>query len=467
MMLAPVQECSSIVMSFPPRHSSPPKRPKLSLQIKTISTPQTLGKSATALKSDINPSSPTAFNTLSNAYATAIESNLPQMQRPTSSEPKPYLRIQPVPSRLQTSQLQTNISAEDGYVHPSERIATPGPFAISYPETPSSVHPDLDPTSAHPKDTPAFTFTPPLSSGTSDRKMYAFSSQASNSASPRSMRRLTPYTHPKSLHSILRNSPLPPPSSIAPATPKTASRLATRLANKGTKKVEYDDPLTQTITTNKYVKSHIELLSEDSPHSATDPELAILDTLDTTMQYTGDETRDGGQTPGPFEEMRRRMAESDLETPGSRKRKRKDKKRKWRWTIGDGEDSDAQVTPTTALERTPITSIWRGDETINTDFIMSEHGNGSSENSISGARNEVPSHGVIHNDQISALGNFLRGRERILIGEVNPWICLPIRICQKTVVPDQAHHILYSLDDRHYKGNEAQLISSALTRRHS
>ncbi|KAB8288213.1 hypothetical protein EYC80_010216 [Monilinia laxa] len=285
MMLAPVQECSSIVMSFPPRHSSPPKRPKLSLQIKTISTPQTLGKSATALKSDINPSSPTAFNTLSNAYATAIESNLPQMQRPTSSESKPYLRIQPVPSGLQTSRLQTNISAGDGYIHPSERTATPGPFAISYPETPSSAHPDLDPTSAHPKDTPAFTFTPPHSAGTSDRKMYAFSSQVSNSASPR-----------------------------------------------------------------------------NSPHSATDPELAILDTLDTTMQYTGDETRDGGQTPGPFEEMRRRMAESDLETPGSRKRRRKDKKRKWRWTIGDGEDSDAQVTPTTALERTPITSIWRGDE---------------------------------------------------------------------------------------------------------
>ncbi|KAJ8062661.1 hypothetical protein OCU04_009183 [Sclerotinia nivalis] len=399
MMLAPVQECSSIVMSFPPRHSSPPKRPKLSLQIKTPSAPQTIGKSSTALKSDINPSSPTAFNTLSNAYATAIDNSSPQILKPTTFAAKPSLRIQPMPSRLQTTPLQTNISAEDGYIHPSERTATPGPFAISYPDTPSS---------AHPKDSPTFTFTPPHSAGTSD-KMFTFSSQVPNSASPRSMRRLTPYTHPKSLHSILRNSPLPPPSSVAPATPNTASRLAMKLANKGTKRVEYDDPLTQTITTNKYVKSHIDLLSEDSPHSATDPEFAVLDTLDTTMKYTGDETRDGGQTPGPFEEMRRRMAESGLETPGSRKRKRKDKKRKWRWTIGDGEDSDAQ-TPTTAMERTPITSIWRGTETINTDSIVTGNGNGME--TISGDGSNVPSDEAINSERI-CLGNYEEGEREI------------------------------------------------------
>jgi len=82
-----------------------------------------------------------------------------------------------------------------------------------------------------------------------------------------------------------------------------------------------------------------------------------------TMQYTGDETRDGGQTPGPFEEMRRRMAESGLETPGARKRRRKDKKRKWRWTIGNGEDSDTEMTPTTAIESPPITSVWRPKST--------------------------------------------------------------------------------------------------------
>jgi hypothetical protein len=143
--------------------------------------------------------------------------------------------------------------------------------------------------------------------------------------------------------------------------------MSMRLANRAAKKVGYNDPLTQTITTNKYVKSHIDLLAEESPYSATDPEGEKVETLDLTMAYTGDETRDGGQTPGPFEEMRRRMAESDLATPGTKKRKRKEKKRKWEWTISstEGETEDqmepAGRTPLTALqlERTPITAIRR------------------------------------------------------------------------------------------------------------
>jgi hypothetical protein len=140
-----------------------------------------------------------------------------------------------------------------------------------------------------------------------------------------------------------------------------------RLANRAAKKVGYNDPLTQTITTNKYVKSHIDLLAEESPFSATDPELEKVEALDLTMAYTGDETRDGGQTPGPFEEMRRRMAESDIATPSTKKRKRKEKKRKWEWTISsaDGETEEEMEpvgrTPLTALqlERTPITAIKR------------------------------------------------------------------------------------------------------------
>lgn len=145
-----------------------------------------------------------------------------------------------------------------------------------------------------------------------------------------------------------------------------------RLANRAAKKVGYNDPLTQTITTNKYIKSHIDLLVEDSPYSATsasDPDKP--DILDLTMAYTGNETRDGGQTPGPFEEMRRRMAESDLATPGSsKKRKRKEKKRKWEWTISsvEGEEESEMLeieggeTPLTAvkMQKTPITAIRRG-----------------------------------------------------------------------------------------------------------
>lgn len=151
-----------------------------------------------------------------------------------------------------------------------------------------------------------------------------------------------------------------------------------RLANRASKKVGYNDPLTQTITTNKYVKSHIDLLSEESPYSATDPEVEKPEALDLTMAYTGDETRDGGQTPGPFEEMRRRMAESDLETPGTRKRKRREKKRKWEWTISttetdDNDDTPVGRTPLTAvmLEKTPITAIRRG-ASVSEDSEVSE-----------------------------------------------------------------------------------------------
>lgn len=115
------------------------------------------------------------------------------------------------------------------------------------------------------------------------------------------------------------------------------------------------------------MRSHIDLLVEESPYSATDVETEKLEPLDLTMAYTGDETRDGGQTPGPFEEMRRRMAESELETPGARKRKRKEKKRKWEWTITSADaDSEEEKeatrrTPRTAvIADTPVTAVRRG-----------------------------------------------------------------------------------------------------------
>jgi len=102
------------------------------------------------------------------------------------------------------------------------------------------------------------------------------------------------------------------------------------------------------------------------------------------MEYTGDETRDGGHTPGPFEEMRRRMADSELETPARRKRKRREKKRKWEWTITStdgitepGQENGPEVemtdrTPVTAIkmEKTPNTAIWR--EVSVTDSETSE-----------------------------------------------------------------------------------------------
>jgi len=106
----------------------------------------------------------------------------------------------------------------------------------------------------------------------------------------------------------------------------------------------------------------------------------MLDVLDQTMEYTGDETRDGGHTPGPFEEMRRRMADSGLESPARRRRKRKEKKRKWEWTITnvdseatEGVEENGQ-TPVTAIrvENTPNTAVWREVSVSTTDSEMSE-----------------------------------------------------------------------------------------------
>ncbi|KAG9248596.1 hypothetical protein BJ878DRAFT_412363 [Calycina marina] len=397
-------------MSISPQKSSPPKRPRLSLQIKASEIPQTLGKSSTALKADTGPTTPTAFNTLSNAYAVAIENASPRTPRPSISLPHLAKRT--------SLRLETRLTPSDEYILPSQRTQTPGPFTINYPDTPKSAFQDHTPTATHPQVkalTMTDTFTPPQSAGStgftdvSQQRVFTFSANKPTRTysptvdSPRTPRRratigsqcqVAPYTHPRSLRSILRNSPLPPRSTVTPGTP---SRMSLHILNRSNKKVGYNVPLTQTITTNKYVKSHIDLLHEDSP-IATDPESATSDTLDQTMKYTGDETRDGGHTPGPFEEMRRRMADSELETPARRKRKRREKKHKWEWTItstdgiaeprqenGTGELEQTDLTPITAanIEKTPTTAIWR--EVSVTDSETSTEGDrrGSVESEMS------------------------------------------------------------------------------------
>jgi hypothetical protein len=108
-------------------------------------------------------------------------------------------------------------------------------------------------------------------------------------------------------------------------------------AEKGGRRVGYNDPLTQTITTELYVRSHVELLGEDGDAEVESGEAETG--IEAVMSYGA--TRDGGQTPGPFEEMRRRMAGLG-EEEGGRKRKRREKKRAWVWTIGVGEDGEEE-----------------------------------------------------------------------------------------------------------------------------
>lgn len=325
-------------------HVSPPKRPRLSLQIKPVIGVNSRASRAFAC---LDPKDPTTFNTLSNAYSGAIDRSTPVLTEPITA---------------------INISSDSAQ---NTRLAVHNSYQ-SHPtslKTPSATQP-VSFSGSNPLETPlpsAMTATPPLSSGAidnNDPKVFTF---APSDLTPRTMAmpyspveprtpssRLSnmgtakspPYIHPGTLHSILRNSPLPATSTRTTASPR---RQSARLLEKANKRVGYNTPLTQTITTNKYIKSHIDLLIEEaSPYSPDMPdEFHAEKALDLALAYTDNETRDGGMTPGPFEEMRRRMAglgtESTPRSPsGIRKRKRKEKRRRWVWTIGQEDDEEEE-----------------------------------------------------------------------------------------------------------------------------
>ncbi|KAF5535993.1 glucan 1 4-alpha-glucosidase [Fusarium mexicanum] len=323
-----------------------PKKPRLSLQIKTACSPATRSSRSYA----VDPKDPTAFNTLSNVYVTAIE-------RATPSQHEPITAI----NTLQAFSLTTPVERQD----PKHRVVTP--YVASYPETPSSdtapsPHPGLE--INYPS---TMTATPPLSAGPMDSntpKAFSFSPADISAAParidslqpekralarPQTLAELTlqaPYTHPRSLHSILRNSPLPPPTAIPPPSPRRQSR---RLQDRANRRVCYNNPLTQEIVTNKYTKSHIDLLVEEaSPHSPPCVPPQPQSAIDLALAFTPNEIQDGGQTPGPFEDMRRRMTGlaasgtplSPSGPKGISKRKKREKKRRWVWTIGQEEDGD-------------------------------------------------------------------------------------------------------------------------------
>ncbi|EKJ78859.1 hypothetical protein FPSE_01002 [Fusarium pseudograminearum CS3096] len=350
---------------------APLKKPRLSLQIKTSCSPATRSSRSYA----VDPKDPTAFNTLSNVYVTTIERAAPSL-------PEPITAI----NTLQAFSLETPVERQD----PKHRVVTP--YVASYPETPSSdtapsPHPGLE--INYPS---TMTATPPLSAGPVDShtsKAFSFS-PADISAAPvhkshlhvekRTLTRPTslaelatqaPYTHPRSLHSILRNSPLPPPTAIPPPSPRRQSR---RLQDKANRRVCYNNPLTQEIVTNKYTKSHIDLLVEEaSPHSPPCVPPQPQNAIDLALAFMPNEIQDGGQTPGPFEDMRRRMTglgvpstpSSPMSPAGPRgisKRKKREKKRRWVWTIGQEEEDDEHVGGSIAALRAEAAKSRDADE---------------------------------------------------------------------------------------------------------
>ncbi|KAL2135869.1 hypothetical protein VTI74DRAFT_6632 [Chaetomium olivicolor] len=342
--------------------SSPPKRPRLSLQIKALANGPS-GRTSRCVAAAVDVKSPTAFNTLSNVYATAVDRSTPVQENP----PTAILGRRPV-LRLQTQDVAGK--GRSGHT----------PYLGPYLDTPVTAQP-LSPAVAKEICFPsaAMTATPPLSAQPQEQngsQMLPFDAATPATAFPPGVRPPThtqnpkrrtttpaetanlPYTHPRSLRSILRNSPLPPLSTKSPESPR---RQSLRLQEKAARRVAYNSPLTQEITTSKYTKSHIDLLAEDA--TPTSPCTSSEDdgdaSLDQVMADADANTRDGGQTPGPFEEMRWRMANMHASTPvalsptrgGIRKRggKRREKKRRWVWTIGQDEEADEAEVPMTAV----------------------------------------------------------------------------------------------------------------------
>lgn len=332
------------------------KRPRLSLQIMT----SCLAPSKGLRGYPINLSDPTTFNTLSNTYVTAIE-------RSSALQHEPVTAI----NTLQAFSLETPADVRPR-VFP--------PYVADYPETPVTAL-SSSPSQMEIQFPNTMTATPPLSAtaDSDSSTVFTFSSLDTSCrlgqpsrASPkdgRSMRRRIntglgsqpPYTHSRSLHSILRNSPLPPRAAAPPPSPR---RQSLRLQEKAAKRVEYNNPLTQEIVTNKYIKSHIDLLTEDASPNTPPPAAESGAELDVAPALTTNEAQDGGQTPGPFEDMRRKMmglggslqlltAEGGV--MAARKRKRPEKRRQWRWTIGQDDEDDevsdgAAASPETAAE---------------------------------------------------------------------------------------------------------------------
>ncbi|KAF3766332.1 hypothetical protein M406DRAFT_356288, partial [Cryphonectria parasitica EP155] len=130
----------------------PPKRPRLSLQIKAISSGPNLRASRT-IAAVVNPTSPTSFNTLSNVYATAIDRSTPVTAINTKQPQQQSLRLQ-----------TQNLAPKTPYG------GAPTPF-VSAPETPLTAQP-ISPAVASLQDAVVFpstmTATPPLSAGPVD-----------------------------------------------------------------------------------------------------------------------------------------------------------------------------------------------------------------------------------------------------------------------------------------------------------
>ncbi|KAI0512842.1 hypothetical protein F5B22DRAFT_637449 [Xylaria bambusicola] len=325
------------------------RRPRLTLQTRPV---HGSGVKSRHTYANVDIKSPTALNTLSNVYATAIERSTPTQTTPlTAVKLHPPLKLRTDVDTLRSHQQRVRISSAPRPDTPLSDNAT-SPLQKMEVVCPSTMTP-TPPLSAEPVDSERRAFTFP--SMEIDRHIVPLSPglpRRSNTTLGFGSLATAPYSHNRSLHSILRNSPLQP---FTAKSPSATRRKSVRLQERVSRRVGYESPLTKIITTEKYTKSHIDLLAEEASPYTPSPRPEDSDrVIDLAMAYPGDETKDGGQTPGPFEEMRRRMTSLATETPvrsprsgsdGVHKRKRKEKRRKWVWTIGkeDEESGSGEI----------------------------------------------------------------------------------------------------------------------------
>src|SRR3569833_1077006 len=142
-------------------HHSAPKRPRLSLQIKSVSSPVPTVRTSRTLNAVVKPRSPPAINTLSNVYSTAIDRS-----PPVQAEPLTAINTRAGPPSL--PRLQTQQPEKPGFT----------PFTAHYPDTPLTAQPMSPAAAAMEINFPStMTATPPLSAGPVDPagpKMFAF-----------------------------------------------------------------------------------------------------------------------------------------------------------------------------------------------------------------------------------------------------------------------------------------------------
>ncbi|KAM3500151.1 hypothetical protein MY10362_006670 [Beauveria mimosiformis] len=406
----------SVMASRPPNMPAgaggggPSKRPRLSLQIKTSCLSGSSFSSGNAAVTStpnrsrgfpLNPSDPTAFNTLSNAYVTAIErASTPLASPAAAAEPLTAIttlqaislysplggrRSQPAaasaypatpvsassPRRQKQEQQRLRLLPSNSVMSPTPPVSAGAVegggggkgrnstvFSFSPRDAASGRHSleqalcaaaavtiPASPAATIPASPAA---TPPKKQQQQQQQQPA---RAGVSGSP------PPYTHAKALRSILRNSPLSSRrSASATATTSSPRRLTTptvriqqddaqhQQQQRAAKRVCYHSPIEQEITTNTYTKSHIDLLVEEATASPCSPRRMPVDLL---RAFSANEIRDGGQTPGAFEDESKRLgaalrSSGDGQGDGVQKSSssssssttRGEKKRRWVWTIG-------------------------------------------------------------------------------------------------------------------------------------